>query len=355
MENLQKGQCPVCDTVINFSDSEPLASVECSNCKATLVVPWIFGRFQLTEKEESEFRFFEFYLGYDSKLDKNIRLGILKKDIDEYDYWLDTCKNEGKFLKTLEHVNIVTVLDYGMEAGYFYYIEECLEGFSIEEYDPNKVGELEVQSVIMFCKKLALALDAIHHKEFVHHKVEPQNIFIEKSGELKVINLFPSRIEYAHDEKKGMKEFFVSPYYISPEKAEKGKEDRKGDVFSLGVFLYYYLTGDYPYNGDTEEEIIFSRVKRKKTEDHIITQIGYLVPNPITNYRGEEIREKVAELIERLIKPYPIQRPTAGEFVSELKLIDAEEDRIEAEKKRRHFLDNTRTVKIPTMEKLSRD
>ena len=349
MQDLQKGECPVCETLINFSNIKPLSSVECPSCGASLVVPWMLGEYLLTEIESEDNRFFDLYLGYDNRNNNKVRIGLLKKEIEEYDYWLETCKEEAKILKTLDHKNVLSILNYGMLSGRFYFSEECLEGFSIEEYDPKKVGELEVQSVIEFSKKLALALDSIHHKEFVHHMVEPKNIFVENEGEVKIINLFLSKIDYLYDERKGLKQFSVSPFYISPEKIEKGMEDRKGDVFSFGVFMYYYLTGDYPYNGDTEEELLFSRVKRRKANTHFTTNIEYVVPNPITNYRNGEIREKVAELVEKLIKPYPIQRPTAGEFMAELKLIDAEEDRIEAEKRRSHFLDNTKTVKIPPM------
>ena len=353
MENSPKGQCPVCETLIDFTGSTPLATVKCPSCDSELILPWEFGKYLLTEKEEIENYFFEFFLGYDNRDNKKIRLAMLKKDIEEYSFWVDKCKTEATFLRTLLHKNVVPIIDDGMQFGHYYYAEPCLDGFSIEEYDPNKVGELEVQSVIEFGKKLALALDAIHHKAFIHHNIEPKNIFIEKDGEVKIINLLLSRIEYFNAERKGLDQFAVSPYYISPEKAEKGKEESMGDVFSFGVFLYYFLTGEYPYNGDTENEIIFSRIKRRKSNTH--TNIEYLVPNSIVSYRGDEIREKVSLLIEKLIKPYPIQRPSAGEFVTELKLIDAEEDRIEAEEKRRHFLDNTKTVRIPTMRKLSKE
>jgi eukaryotic-like serine/threonine-protein kinase len=351
MQDFQKGQCMVCKTLVDFSGFSPLSVIKCPECGAELIVPWKFGNYMLTEKEKKESAFFNFYLGYTRKKNQNVRVGILKKDIPEYNFWLEQCEKEIKFIKTLVHENVMSILDSGLECGYFYYSEPCPDGFSINEYDPNKVGELEVESVLEFGKKLAGAIDAIHYKEFIHHNIEPKNIFIEKNGVVKILDLFLSRIEYFYVERNGSMQFAASPYYISPEKAEKGKEDKMGDVFSFGVFLYYFLTGKYPYDGETNEEIVFSRVKRKQSSK--ISEIEYVFPEHIVAYRGEEIREKIAELIERLLKPYPVQRPAAGEFVSELRLIEAEEDRLEAEEKRKHFLDHTKSVKIPMMEKLS--
>ncbi|MCF7792228.1 MAG: protein kinase [Victivallales bacterium] len=348
-----KGQCPGCEALINFSKVDPFTAIECPECGMGLVVPWDFCDYLLTQKENRDERFFDYYLGYNKKNGAEIRALLLRKEIKEYDYWLKFCKEEASSIRTIDHANVLPLLDYGICMGSFYIIEPHLKGFSITEYDPNKVGELEIQSVINFGKKVALAIEAINHKEFTHHNINPDNIFIDEKGELKITNLFVSRFNYFYDKRINESHFSVSPYYISPEKAEKKEESKKGDAFSFGVFLYYFITGHYPFTGDNEHEIIYKRVKRKKSDDSILSSVEYQEPEPVSEYRKDEIRQSVNELILKFLKPYPIQRPTVGEFVSTLKLIEVDDNRRKSEEKRKQLLDSVETSSIPEMDKLS--
>ena len=353
MRTERQGQCPTCNCVIDFPEFEELSTVECPECGACLIVPWEFGHYLLTEKEDIDNPYFEFFLGYCSKDDSKIKATLLKKDIGDYDKWLEYCKSEVSSLKTLEHPNVMPILDFGMCKGHFFIIEPWLEGFSIKEYDPNVVGELEVQSVMSFSKKVAQGLDSMHHKEFEHHNICPENIFVTADGEIKIINLFISRFSYEHDLKMKNFSFSVSPHYISPEKVEKHEEGKKGDVFSFGVFLYYFLTGEYPFKGENDDELRLARVKRKKAKDQVVPVSEYDEPRSIQYYRGNEIRTKVDNSVLKLLKPYPIQRPLAGEFIAELKLIDVEEDRKKTAEKRKNLLNLAETASIPAMDKLS--
>ena len=116
----------------------------------------------------------------------------------------------------------------------------------------------------------------------------------------------------------------VSPFSISPEKAEKGIESKEGDIFSLGVALYYTLTGEYPFDGEVDDEIIYSRIKKTGigVSNKIINH-PYKLPVSIDRIR-KDVPFEYSGLIAKMLKPFQIQRPKAAKFVSQLNFIEGE-------------------------------
>ena len=339
--------CPTCGNNIDFSKYAPFSTIKCEKCSTGLIIPVILGHFQLTNKLKED-NLFEIYEGYDTKIDKNVLLITLKKDIDDYDEWLQTCKSEATALMTLQDPSIISILNYGITQNTFFLAYPLVNSFDLTEYDPNKVGELDANSVIAFMKKIAHILEIGHFKEFEFHNLCPENIIIDSDGNIILQNYFYNRLRYLYESSKKIK-FSVSPYYISPEKAEKNCEEKKGDVFSFGVLFYYFLTGKYPFDGKNDTEIIFSRVKRKSLQETQKTdQVKYTIPTPITDLRSD-ISIKLGEIIMTLLLPYPVQRPTFAEFLDAIKLLEAEKDKEKISNARIQLLDAADTQSIPTM------
>ena len=102
-----------------------------------------------------------------------------------------------------------------------------------------------------------------HENDIVHRDLKPENILIEdiKSSKLnvKVIDFGASSLT---DPNQKLRDKFGTIYYIAPE-VLKGSYDEKCDVWSLGVILYIMLSGEPPFNGHTDEEIIKAIKKGK--------------------------------------------------------------------------------------------
>jgi EAL domain-containing protein (putative c-di-GMP-specific phosphodiesterase class I) len=317
------GVCPTCQTVVAFNNAKPFSWVNCPECNAKLVVPEIFKNYQLVSIEE-EFSIFKKYKGYDLNSDEEILLTVLNKKFSGFRECLDYCKKEAREIATrLNHSGILPILEYGEYEGAFYIAEPYSEFFKLSEYDCQVLGEFDVTSVFNLFRNIANVINAGHDKGFVHHNICLDNILLDSDGNVTIQNYFVSRVLYMY-ESANKEHSTVSPFFISPEKAAQYTENEKGDIFSLGVALYYLLTGKYPFDGDSNDEIVYSRIKKggRTTSGKIINN-PYKPPINIDNLR-DDIAVDYSELISKMLQPSLIQRPTAAKFISRLNKIEKE-------------------------------
>lgn len=96
-----------------------------------------------------------------------------------------------------------------------------------------------------------LAVNYLHGKKIVHRDLKPENLMLEKENhwDLKVIDFGLSRI---FNKDKKMNQRLGTPYYVAPEVLKK-KYDEKCDIWSIGIILHIFLTGNPPFIGRNDE------------------------------------------------------------------------------------------------------
>ncbi len=355
---------------MDISGVSPFSLCECENCGTRVIIPLIIGHMQL-EKHIGEIRYLDIFEGYDSATNNDVIIYQLKKNIPDFQKWLKTATEEATSLETLRHANICPVFEHGVLDGTFYCTAPVMDGGDLTQYDPREHGLREVDSVINGMQIIALALGVAHHKEFTHHGLCPQNIHIDGRGTVRVKNLFVSRYRYLVENELGL-ESTVSPFYITPERAQGKPEDKKSDVFSFGVLFYYYLTGVYPFEGSTLIETIYSRVKKQKTDNAEVfsasqravtpENVEYKPPRPPHIVRPD-IPEDISKLICNTLTPYQVQRPKFAEIITEINLAKAAAEQRKLAVERRGIvrlpMENdgqvTKTRAIPIMRNLAEE
>ncbi len=119
-------------------------------------------------------------------------------------------------------------------------IKEML--LSMELFDGQSLEEgpaLSLVDVIVVFRMVASGLNAMHHQGFVHSDIKPNNILINKSGSIKIIDLGQScKIGTVKPRIQG------TPDYIAPEQVKRKPLGPKTDIFNLGAAMYWALTGD---------------------------------------------------------------------------------------------------------------
>ena len=167
-------------------------------------------------------------------------------------------KEQAEALTTLSHINICPLFSHGMIDDYYYTAYPRMDGYRLSGYEPSSHGLMDINRMIELLQSAALGMAVAHFHEFTHHNINPENIHIDARGMVRVNDFFLSRFSYAYDQRRIKLEnkifISVSPLYVSPEKAESGVEDHRGDVFSFGVMMYFFLTGKYPFIGKEEKE-----------------------------------------------------------------------------------------------------
>ncbi len=353
--------CKGCGGVMDITGIEPFTVCECSDCGTKIVIPYELEYLKL-EKPIASKCGFDIYEGFDQAHNMNSEICILQKDIPDYDYYLNLAKTDALALTTLKHPNLCPIINCGEVQGYFFVTQPKMDGYSLSDYAPGSQGLLDIDSVVNVIQAAALGLAVAHHKEFVHHDLTSGSIHIDARGNVRVKDFFISRFNYNCLQNHPDLAYHISPYYISPEKAESKVEDKRGDVFSFGVLFYYMLTGKYPFEGKTEIETIYSRVKRKKPEKtQVFSEDAHRMATPdtveyIKPLSPSEIRsdvpEEISVLIMDMLSYHPVQRPKATEILASLNLYIAKEEKEKVVKSAQKEMVTTKTRAIPVMKNL---
>jgi eukaryotic-like serine/threonine-protein kinase len=360
--------CRGCGGVMDTSGIDPFTVCECSDCGTELTIPFQLDHLQLENNIDRQ-SFIDVYNGFDQTSNTTALIMLLDTEAPSYEKLKTIAKEEATELSTLKHQNICPILDFAEIKGNFCVLSPLMDGYSMDDYNPAEQGLLAIDSVLEVIQAAALGMAVAHHKEFVHHNVCTKNIHIDGRGNIRIKGFYISRFTYRADQLFNKEDAAtksdasVSPYFISPEKAESGIEDKRGDIFSFGVVMYYMLTGQYPFSGKNEIETVYARVKKKKkgnkevfseSSERLLTPdtIDYVPPAPPNQLRPD-IPENISNLIMDMLSYLPIKRPKFSEILSIFNLLKAEKNKEEGVVSAQKVMVTTTTRAIPKMTPLS--
>ncbi len=195
------------------------------------------------------------YEGLDPKLHRKVAIKtILKSALDP-----DTAKNysmrftrEAQAVARLNHPNIVQVHDFGEEGEIAYIVMEFIKGKELKNFfDANE--RFEVKETVRIMCELCDALHFAHEAGIIHRDIKPANVMIDSEGKVKLADFGVARITDADrtlTERTQAGTMIGTPAYMSPEQISGGDIDRRSDIFSAGIVLYQFLTGERAFAGE---------------------------------------------------------------------------------------------------------
>jgi len=168
--------------------------------------------------------------------------------------------NEVNIGRSLNHKNIILVLDGGEFEGRPYMVMEYLEGEALSKRIEQR-GTFYEEEVIRIISPVCEALEYAHRSKVVHRDIKPQNIFITRDGTIKVMDFgIAKALTLTGLTATGTS--LGTPFYMAPEQIENPKDiDGRADIYSLGVLLYQLLTGALPFKGDTPYKVFEKHMK----------------------------------------------------------------------------------------------
>ena len=180
---------------------------------------------------------------------------------------------EAKTAASVRHSNLIRVYDVNAEGGVHFLIMDYIDGESAGDRLKRK-GKLDEQEAVEIALGAAEGLAAAHRTGIVHRDVKPDNILIDKQGDVVVADLGLAKAYGAGESDSAMsmglsltQQAMGTPYYMAPEQTMSAKDvGPAADVWSLGVTLYQLATDSLPWS-DSDIVNLMVRIRAEAVPD----------------------------------------------------------------------------------------
>ncbi len=235
------------------------------------------------------------YLAQHMQIERKVAIKILDPTLANDPSIRQRFKNEASTLSLLQHPNIVTIYDYVEDPEYIALIMEYVDGVPMNEYIQTKTGPIPEERAVKLFKQILEGVAYAHLRNIVHRDLKPSNFVITEDDKVKILDFGIAKIlgNQAHQlTKTGSKVGTI--IYMSPEQVKGEIVDNRSDIYSLGVTLFQMITGEMPYNPETTEYEIYSKIVKEP------------LPDPRSFY--EAVSENMVQIISKATQKDPNQR-----------------------------------------------
>jgi serine/threonine protein kinase len=207
------------------------------------------------------------YRARDRKLSRLVALKVLPREWSRNDIARRRFIREAHAASAIDHQNICTIYDIDSTAtGHLFLVMACYDGETLK--DRLSRGRLTTAEIVDIASQVSSALGAAHACGIVHGDIKPGNIFLCRSGLVKVLDFGLARRFRQGGVGDGDRletpgRPFGTANYMAPERILDKPVDPRSDIFSLGVVIYEMATGLRPFAGDSPAETVMNVLDRK--------------------------------------------------------------------------------------------
>ncbi len=199
------------------------------------------------------------YLAYDTILDRNVAVKVLRGDLANDEKFVRRFQREALAASSLSNPNIVEVYDVGEDNGEYYIVMEYIEGKHLKDL-LKKRGSLTVSEAVDIVLQITDGLSVAHDSYIIHRDIKPQNIMILENGLVKITD-FGIAMAINSTQLTQTNSVMGSVHYLPPEQASGKGATLQSDIYSIGILFYELLTGKLPFKGENAVEIALKHLK----------------------------------------------------------------------------------------------
>ena len=252
------------------------------------------------------------YLGYDTILDRNVAIKVLRGDLANDEKFVRRFQREALSASSLAHPNIVEMYDVGEDDGTYYIVMEYVDGKTLKQL-LKKRGTLTLSEAIDIMSQLTDGMAHAHDSYIIHRDLKPQNIMIKDDGQIKITD-FGIAMALNSTQLTQTNSVMGSVHYLPPEQASGKGCTIKSDIYSMGIIFYELLTGSLPFRGDNAVEIALKHMRE---------------PLPSLREENPAIPQSVENIIRRATAKNPKNRYENARSMHEDLLTCLDEDRLD--------------------------
>src|SRR5438093_9129339 len=250
------------------------------------------------------------YRAHDTVLNSTVALKVIDRSVAQNPGARSRFLREARAAANIHHPNVAQVTFYGEQDGECFYAMELVKGETLEAR-VRRDGPMPLALALQIIEQATRALAVAEVCGVVHRDIKPSNLMLESDPSdtlvVKVIDYGVAKVMQAQTEpgaEQTQAGFIGTPAFASPEQfagAGQSPIDMRSDIYSLGVTLWYLLTGRTPFVGRTMEEIRSNQTREL----------------PLEQLRSLHLPGQVIALLKSMLAPDPKDRPqTARELLS---------------------------------------
>ena len=230
----------------------------------------------------------EVFEATDRLLGRRVAVKVLREGMTPDPQAISRFRREARAAASLNHPNVVTVHDVGIDGQRPFIVMELVDGEPLSGL-LEREGRLAFGRAAAIAHSIAEGLACAHEAGIVHRDLKPRNVMLTAQGAVKVLDF---GIAQALD-RTPVDEPLGTAEYLSPEQATGVPLDGRSDVYSLGVVLYEMLAGRPPFTGDAALAVMHQHVRE--------------VPQPLSDFRPD-VPAALLAIVERCLRKKPASR-----------------------------------------------
>ena len=195
------------------------------------------------------------YKAIQKSLDRDVVIKKLHAHLTSDKNFTGRFELEAKAAASLNHENIVRIIDTGKTNNNYYIVMEYIDGPTLKDV-LEKNGALGDELTLLIARAICLGLDHAHQRGIIHRDIKPANIMITNKGQVKITDFGLAKLSQTHLEQTVADTLLGTPLYMSPEQAVGECVDGRSDIFSLGSICYEMATGRQPFSGTNYAAVI---------------------------------------------------------------------------------------------------
>ena len=232
--------------------------------------------------------FAKVYLGEHVYLKTPAALKVPKMRLGQED--LEDFLTEARTSVHLQHPNIVRVLECGVEGGTIpYLVMSYAPGGTLRRRYPKR-SRLPVEAIVLYVNQVSSALQYIHDQGLIHQDIKPENMLLGSNNEVMLSDFGIAAVVH-RTMTQSIQEVTGTARYMAPEQF-RGKARPASDQYALGIVIYEWICGDYPFHGSFPE--LYSQ--------HLF------IPPPPLHDKVPDIPPAVEQVVMKALAKEPQQR-----------------------------------------------
>ncbi|GAA0983464.1 hypothetical protein GCM10009555_055250 [Acrocarpospora macrocephala] len=244
------------------------------------------------------------YRARDQRLGRAVALKILAPQLAHDARFRDRFVRESRLVASIDHPHIIPIYEASESEDLLFIAMRYVEGSDMRRLVQTH-GPLPVARANRLFAQIASALDAAHANGLVHRDVKPANILVTEADHVYLTDFGLTKSASAEAGLTSHGHFMGTPRYVAPEQIRGLPVDGRSDGYAFACVVYEALTGQPPFQRDTELALLYAHVSHD--------------PPPLTPYRPD-LPHGVNQVMQRALAKSPVDRyPTCTAFVTALR------------------------------------